>query len=170
MKLKPRKAPGIDGVTNGAPRHLNMKTITALTRLYNAILRPGYFPQAWKEGLVVRLPKAAKSPRRPESYRPITLLSAVAKLFEKLFFALFSPHIPPRNAQYGFRSGHSTTLHVVKVVHHAAHTLNRKESATATFLDVSHAFDHRRVARRTSAQGAQSRHTTPCRAHPCQLP
>ena len=140
-KLKPKKAPGIDGITNGALRHLNMRTIAALARLFNSILRLGYFPQAWREGLVVMLPKAGKSPRRPESYRPITLLSAVAKLFEKLFLPLLLPHIPPRAEQYGFRSGHSTTLQVARVVHHAAHTLNRKESATAAFLDVSHAFD-----------------------------
>ena len=140
-KLKTRKAPGLDGVTNGALRHLNPPTIAALTRLYNAILRLGYFPRAWKEGLVVMLLKAGKSPRRPESYRPITLLSAVAKLFEKLLLALLQPYIPPRTEQYGFRSGHSTTLQVARVIHHAAHTLNRKENVAAAFLDVSHAFD-----------------------------
>ena len=139
--MNTRKASGADGVTSEALRHLNSTTIAVLTRLYNAILRLGYFPQVWKEGLVVMLPKAGKSRRRPESYRPITLLSAVAKLFEKLFLTLLLPHIPPRNEQYGFRSGHSTTLQVARVIHHAAHTLNRKESVSAAFLAVSQAFD-----------------------------
>ena len=110
MKLKLKKAPGADGITNNALRHANMWTIAALTRLFNAILRLGHYPQAWKEGLVVMLPKAGKSPLSPESYRPITLLSAVAKLFERLFLPLLLPHITPREEQFGFRSGHSTTL------------------------------------------------------------
>lgn len=87
------------------------------------------------------LPKAWKSPRQPESYRPITLLSAVTKLFGKLVLALLLPHIPPRDDQFGFRSGHSTTLQVARMIHQAAHTLNRKESAVAAFLGVSRAFD-----------------------------
>ena len=140
-KLKLKKAPGADGITNIALRHANMWTIAALTRLFNAILRLGHYPPAWKEGLVVMLPKARKSPRRPESYRPITLLSAVAKLFERLILPLLLPHISPREEQFGFRSGHSTTLQVARVVSHVANTLNRKEKAVAAFLDVSCAFD-----------------------------
>ena len=140
-KLKTKKAPGIDGITNGALRHVDSRIIAALTRLYNAILRLGYYPQAWKEGLVVMLPKGGKSPRDPENYRPITLLSAVAKLFERLLLPLLLPHTTPREEQFGFRSGHSTTLQVARVVSHAANKLNRKESAVAAFLDVSRAFD-----------------------------
>ena len=126
---------------NMALRHADMKTIAALTRLFNAILRLGYFPQAWKEGLVVMLPKARKSPRNPDSYRPITLLSAVSKLFERLIIPLLLLHISPREEQHGFRSGHSTTLQVARVVNHTANILNWKESAVAAFLDVSRAFD-----------------------------
>ena len=139
--LKPKKAPGLDSVTNRALRHLPRMIITALTRLFNAVLRLGYFPRAWKEGLVIMLPKARKNLRNPDSYRPITLLSAVAKLFEKLLLPLLQAHLQPRNEQFGFRSGHSTTLQVARVVHYATTAFYRKESATAAFLDVSRAFD-----------------------------
>ena len=139
--LKAKKAPGLDGVTNGALRHLPGKTTAALARLFNAILRLGHFPQAWKEGLVIMLPKAGKSIRRADGYRPITLLSSVAKLFEKLLLPLLLPHIQPRQEQFGFRSGHSTTLQVARVLHFAAAAANKKESAAAAFLDVASAFD-----------------------------
>ena len=140
-KLKIKKAPGADGITNGALRYCNMRIIAAMTRLFNAILRLGYFPQAWKEGLVVTLPKPGKSPRSPGNYRPITLLSAVGKLFERLLLPLLLSHITQREEQFGFRTGHSTTLQVARVNAHASNTLNRKESAVAAFLDVSRAFD-----------------------------
>ena len=141
VSLKPRKAPGGDGITNGALRHLPLRTIASLTRLFNAILRLGYFPQAWKEGMVVMLPKPGKDSRRPESYRPITLLSAISKLFEKLLHPLVQAHLHPRPEQFGFRSGHSTTLQIARVIHFAAAAANKKESATAVLLDVAKAFD-----------------------------
>ena len=139
--LKPRKAPGKDGVTNAALRHLPLKYIAGLTRLFSAILRLGYFPQVWKEGLVIMIPKPGKNQRRPEGFRPITLLSSSAKLFEKLTLPLLMAHLQPRPEQFGFRSGHSTTLQVARILHFAATAINRKESAVAAFLDVASAFD-----------------------------
>ena len=56
--------------------------------------------------MVIMLPKAGKSPQ-PEGYRSITLLSAVAKLFEKLFLSLLQSHIHPRSEQFGKRVYHS---------------------------------------------------------------
>ena len=140
-RLKPRKAPGRDGVTNGALRHLPLKTYASLSRLFNAILRLGYFPQAWKEGLVIMFVKQYKNPRKADSYRPITLLSATSKLLEKLLLPLLQAQFQPRTEQFGFRSGHSTTLQATRVLHQITNTVNRKEGAAAVFLDVAGAFD-----------------------------
>ena len=139
--LKPKKAPGRDTVTNAALRHLPNRAIAALTRLLNAILRLGYFPQAWKEGLVIMLPKPGKNPRLPENYRSITLLCATSKLFEKLLLPLLQAHLQTRPEQFGFRSEHSTTVQVTRVLHYASAAANRKEVAAVAFLDVAKAFD-----------------------------
>ena len=128
-------------MTNSALRHLDSRTIAATARLFSAILRLGHFPLAWKEGLVVMIPKPRKNHRKPDGYRPITLLNTLAKLFERMLLPLLQPHLHPRPEQFGFRSGHSTTLQVACVIHFAAAAKNRKESAVAAFLDVASAFD-----------------------------
>lgn len=139
--LKPRKAPGINGVTNGALRHLPIGAIAALTRLFNTILHLDYVPQAWKEDMVMMIPKQGKDPRRFSGYQPIPLLSAVSKLFEKLLLSLILAHLQPRPDQFGFRPSHSTILHLARVVHFASAALKRKENAAAVFLGENKAFD-----------------------------
>lgn len=140
-KAKPRKAPGADGITNKALRHLPKRTVAALTRLFNAIMRTGRFPETWKMGHVIMLPKPGKNPLKPGSYRPITLLSAISKVFEKLLLQHLVPHIEARPEQFGFRSEHSTTLQLSRVLHYITTALNKKESVAAVFLDMEKAFD-----------------------------
>ncbi|KAA5588664.1 reverse transcriptase family protein, partial [Pseudomonas aeruginosa] len=112
-----------------------------MTRLFNSILSTGHFPGIWKLGKVIALPKPGKDRRNPSSYRPITLLSHVGKLFERLLLRRVSPHILPRPEQFGFRSGHSTTLQLVRVMHHLADRSNARQYTAAVFLDIEKAFD-----------------------------
>ncbi|KAJ2950757.1 hypothetical protein O0L34_g9018 [Tuta absoluta] len=140
-KVKPRKAPGIDRITNTAIRHMPQKAIAATTRLFNGIMRTGHFPQQWKIGLVITLPKPGKDTTKPESYRPITLLPTLSKVFERLLLGHLARHITPRQEQFGFRAEHSTTLQLSRVLHHMAVNINKKEHTVAVFLDMEKAFD-----------------------------
>uniref|UniRef100_A0A2H1VG99 SFRICE_004454 n=1 Tax=Spodoptera frugiperda TaxID=7108 RepID=A0A2H1VG99_SPOFR len=64
--------------------------------LVNGILRTGHCPAKWKLGRVAMVPVAGyKSTLLPGSYRPITLLDTVSKLFEKL---LHRAHVPSHAA------------------------------------------------------------------------
>ncbi|KAJ8710242.1 hypothetical protein PYW07_009608 [Mythimna separata] len=141
LRTKPRKAPGADGITNTALRHLPYRMVAALARLFTGILRTGAFPTAWKEGRVIMLPKAGKNVLKPESYRPITLLPTISKVFEKLLLRHLTPHITPRPEQFGFRAEHSTTLQLSRVLHLLSSAMIRKEYGVAVFLDMEKAFD-----------------------------
>lgn len=141
LRLPGRKAPGCDGITNMALRHLPRRGVAALSRLFNGILRTNHFPDHWKTGKVIVLPKPGKDRRLPASYRPITLLPTIAKLFERLLLSRICPSIVPRPEQFGFRSQHSTTLQLARVLHLLAEALNRSHSTAAVFLDVEKAFD-----------------------------
>ena len=44
----------------------------------------GYFPIAFKEGIINLILKPGKNPRLVTSYRPITLLEVPAKILEKI--------------------------------------------------------------------------------------
>ncbi|KAJ0181491.1 hypothetical protein K1T71_003576 [Dendrolimus kikuchii] len=141
LRLPRRKAPGCDGTPTEALRFLPRRGFAALARLFNGILRTSHFPDAWKTGKVVMLPKPGKDRRLPASYRPVTLQPHLAKLFERLLLRRLVPHIEPRAEQFGFRSSHSTTLQLVRVLHHLATALNGGRDSVAVFLDVEKAFD-----------------------------
>lgn len=141
LHLARRKAPGCDGVPNMALRQLPRRGVVALARLFNGILRTCHFPDLWKTGKVIVLPKPGKDRRFPASYRPITLLPTIAKLFERLLLRRLYPALEPRPEQFGFRSQHSTTLQLTRVLHLLAEEHNFGRHTAAVFLDVEKAFD-----------------------------
>lgn len=140
-KLKPKKAPGPDKITNMVLRHLPSRTVAAVTRLYNGILRTGHFPDEWKLGLVIMIPKPGKDQKRPEGYRPITLLSTLSKVFEQLILAEMRPHVSLIAEQFGFREEHSTVLQLTRFIHKITTSYNKKEYFAAVLLDMEKAFD-----------------------------
>lgn len=141
LKTKLRKAPGPDAISNESLRHLPPRSIAAVTRLFNGIMRTGHFPTSWKLGRVIMLPKPGKNILKPESYRPITLLPTISKVFEKLLLRHMIPHIMPREEQFGFRAEHSTTLQLARVLHDMTAALNKRETTVAVLLDMEKAFD-----------------------------
>jgi hypothetical protein len=120
-KLKPKTAPGEDGISNILIRKFTLNTITRLTYLFNSILRLGYFPTRWKEAHVLAIPKPHKPPQEPGSYRPISLLPTMRKLLEKSVAKRLSRYaginniIP--NEQFAFRKRHCSTGSVNRLYH-----------------------------------------------------
>lgn len=84
---KNMKAPGFDGLFNIVLKHLGVKVTTLLANIFNRCLELGYFPSAWKRSKVVPILKPGKDPTSPSSYRPISLLSSLSKLLEKMIYA-----------------------------------------------------------------------------------
>ena len=82
--LKAGKAPGPNGIPNRALKHLPMRTVLLLVQIFNAILCTHHFPQASKHARVISILKPGKDPAQPSSYRPISLLDTIGKLFEKI--------------------------------------------------------------------------------------
>ncbi|GBP59309.1 Probable RNA-directed DNA polymerase from transposon BS [Eumeta japonica] len=81
--LKIRKAPGVDSITNKALKCFPAPLVALLVAIFNACNKNCYFPTAWKEGVVIEIPKPGKPRDLLASYRPISLLSILVKLFEK---------------------------------------------------------------------------------------
>ncbi|EFA09320.1 hypothetical protein TcasGA2_TC001646 [Tribolium castaneum] len=110
------KAPGSDGITNKIIKNLNRKAIVQLHYIINAIIRLQHFPQQWKNGLVIPIPKPNKSTNEPNNFRPISLLSGLAKIAEKIIHNRLEKYDKKlkltKNEQFGFRHGHDTTQQV----------------------------------------------------------
>ncbi|KAL4143249.1 hypothetical protein QTP88_005604 [Uroleucon formosanum] len=142
-KLPKNRAPGEDLITNTALRLLPRNMILALTKILNGCLRLCYFPTAWKRATIISIPKPGKDPLRPDSYRPIALLSSISKIYEKIILLRFQKHISDqiRPEQSAFRSEHSTAQQLVKLVERISNNLNNRIQTASVFLDVEKAFD-----------------------------
>lgn len=139
------KAPGFDLIDKKILEELPRKAITYLTMLFNAILRVGYFPDVWKASLVIMIQKPGKSPHEVTSYRPISLLPVLSKLFEKCLLHRLSNVINDKviipDHQFGFRREHSTIEQVHRVCRRIRKSFELKEYCSAAFLDIQQAFD-----------------------------
>ena len=75
-------APGYDKIPMSIVKRLDWRT--HMLKLYNYCLANNYFPESWKSGIIITLPKPNTGNSLPENYRPITLLPTIGKIFEKI--------------------------------------------------------------------------------------
>jgi hypothetical protein len=72
----------------------------------NLCLQLGHFPASWQEAKIITVPKPSKDPKFPQNVCPISLLSSMDKLFEKLIIRTIQKHTEERNllttSQFGF--------------------------------------------------------------------
>ena len=126
-------------------KHTPLKTGLHITRLYNAILATGHFPQILKQAEVFLIHKPNKEPTLPTSYRPIALITLLSKIFEKLIAHRLRNYLENTGQmnlhQHGFRPGKSTEDVIIKSIFYidTYSTLNKKVASAS--LDVEKAFD-----------------------------
>ena len=80
-QLNPQKAPGYDSVDGTILKKLPRKAIVLLTSIFNSMIRLCYFPVQWKYAQILMIAKPRKPPPEASSYRPISLLLILSKVF-----------------------------------------------------------------------------------------
>jgi hypothetical protein len=85
--LRVGRAPGPNGIPNRSLKNLPHRAVSLLVLIFNAILLTHHFPIAWKHARVISILNPGKDPALPSSYRPISLLDTIGKLFEKILLA-----------------------------------------------------------------------------------
>jgi ribonuclease HI len=138
-------APGKDEVHNSFLKTLTDEHYDALLTLYNQSFQLGILPASWKEGIVLPILKPGKDPAIPTSYRPITLLSCLGKLLERLVAArleymvdsmsLLSPN------QCGFRRRYSTMDVLLRIEKDIRSAQVASEVCLVVYIDLQSAFD-----------------------------
>lgn len=140
------KAPGFDGLFNIVLKNLGPNAILLLVKIFNRCLEIGYFPAAWKLSKVVPIAKPGKDPTDPSSYRPISLLSSLSKLFERVIHSRLLHYTETNNLlldeQFGFRRGHSTVHQLQRVTNSIRQAKAVSKSTVMAFLDIEKAFDN----------------------------
>ncbi|GBO98417.1 Probable RNA-directed DNA polymerase from transposon X-element [Eumeta japonica] len=98
-----------------------------------------------KEAELIGIHKPGKPRDLPASYRPISLLSGLAKLFERVLKTRPSNHLSGKgliiDEQFGFRPAHLCPQQVLRLVEYISEGFKTKLKTVAVFFDVAKAFD-----------------------------
>ena len=104
----------------------------------------GYIPDTLKQGLIITLHKGGrKSKKDPNSYRAITLSSAILKLFERILLKLLENNlrVPLNGLKGGFRQKIGCNMTSVMFKECFLFAKENHSNLYACFLDVQKAFD-----------------------------
>ena len=115
-----------------------------LSNMINEAFITGVFPEVLKIANVTPVFKKG-DPLCTSNYRPISVLSTIAKIFEKCIYSrlvcFFGRHSIITPHQYGFLKSRSTEDAVMELVNFFYDSLNDKDHALGIFVDFRKAFD-----------------------------
>jgi hypothetical protein len=119
LSVKPGKAAGLDGVYPEFIKNSGRKTKKWLVHLFNDILTTGKLPKLFKQAKIIAILKPGKDGTVASHYRPISLLSVVCKILERLILQRIQPLIDAavRVPQAGVRKNRNCTKHGSHITH-----------------------------------------------------
>jgi len=134
---------------DGIPMYILKKTPQSLRRclviLFNNMYNNSFIPQVFKETKMVPVLKPRKNAQQIESYRPISLISNVSKLYEVFIHRKILRFMEENNIcndrQFGFKNKHST-VHALSIFSSdVTNSINRRSGTIAVSIDTEKAFD-----------------------------
>lgn len=143
--LKPKKAPGMDKIPGTFYKKCSSPLLPTIKTIFNACLRLGYFPKSFKTGEVIFLKKPQKDGNIPKDYRPITLLSTISKLYEKVinermrFYQKKNDWLS--NDQFGYQAKLSAEEAITRLSRRIKEDFKTRHENLTVFFDVSGAFN-----------------------------
>ena len=159
--INTKKAMGPDDVSPHILHKCADVLADPLTSLFQTCLEENTWPSIWKEARIVPVHKK-KSKSDPTNYRPISLLSAVSKILEKIIVDDITHHLEDHgllsNKQFGFRSLRSTADLLLLLSKEWQDALDIGLDTLVIALDIAGAFDrvwHRGLLAKLSAKGIQ---------------
>ena len=160
-KLSKSKATGLNKISVRLIRECADLICISISKIFNCFFTMGIFPDGWKSAKGIPLFEQGSSSDM-NNYRPISVISAVAKVFERIIYdqiyAYLSEHDILWKSQSGFCSIHSTVNALLEATDSWAFDIDRGNVNAVVFLDVKKALDtvdHTILLSKFSAYGIQ---------------
>ena len=144
--IKSKTSAGYDNISSALMKKIAKIIIKPLTIMINQCMKSGIFPKHFKIAKVVPIYKGNELNKNTvNSYRPISLLPAFSKIFEKIIYNQLYEHLDSNNLlynhQYGFQPKKSTELASLELADRLVQLLDSGFIPITVFLDLSKAFD-----------------------------
>lgn len=113
-----------------------------LTLIFNMCIAQGTFPERWKIAHITPVYKSG-SKHEVENYRPISILSAIPKVFEKLVHGRVYPvlHQHIIGEQHGFVKNRSTSTNLLLYTQYLFEAMDNRTQVDTIYTDFKKAFD-----------------------------
>lgn len=136
-------SPGIDRISSKMIKEAGIDFHQRLLALYNSILRTGIYPHNWKVAQVTPIPKTRNRITDIEQIRPISVISNLSKILERILAERLSFLLEGRliSSIHGYRPlrGVQSLLHELQ--HHLAESINERKHSVVLSLDLKKAYD-----------------------------
>ena len=142
--LSNKNSCGADGISSRFLKDSLPVLAFYLTVIINTSIVTGVVPEKWKYAIVCPLFKQGDN-EDPSSYRPISLLSVLSKVLEKIVADQLYEFLSSNNlfsqSQHGFRKGLSTQTALMQVTELLYKNIDKGEISLLALCDLSKAFD-----------------------------
>ena len=139
------KASGPNSIPTEILKMLSFNLCHPLKEIINISFATGIYPDKLKIAKVIPIFKNKGDQLLVSNYRPISLLSNINKIFEKLVHARLYSFLELHNCifelQFGFRSEHSTNHALLSLTETIRNALDNSNFAGGIFVDLQKAFD-----------------------------
>ncbi|CAH1978922.1 unnamed protein product [Acanthoscelides obtectus] len=130
----------ISVATDGPPAMVGQP----LTYLINKCFESGIYPSILKKGNIIPIHKSGTK-TEVNNYRPISIISSVAKVFEKVLSTRLIRYLTKfkilSENQYGFTEGKATSDAITKIVNQIHQNIDNRIPSICIFVDLKKAFD-----------------------------
>lgn len=143
-RIKNKPSCGLDGISISVIKDNIDIFGPVLHDIYKKSLEQGIFPNSFKIATVVPIYKSGDD-SEVSSYRPISVINTIAKVFETIIKNKLMIYFTDRNIfsknQYGFIPSRGTDLAIEKHIHNIATCIDMQKYTLALYLDFKKAFD-----------------------------
>lgn len=143
-ELKNKKSPGLDNIKAEVLKSVSEYILKPLEYIFNTCMTLGIWPSIFKESVIIPVYKKGNK-EILSNYRPISLITHLSKLFEKVIKKRLTAYInkykPLSDNQFGFKKNVSTQDALLALTSKIYSALDESKPCLCVFLDLSKAFD-----------------------------